>query len=91
MVVEELLQLLVDKVDRKLLKPVEGEDLKAGYVKDGTEVDFLHAGIFQRLITFLDQPKEGSVVYCSGNSSNGIGRLVHVLTLRHPLCANLIK
>ena len=89
--VEELLQLLIDKVDRELLKAVEGEDLKAGDVKDGTEVDFLHAGVFQRLIALLDQPKEGSVVDCSGNSSNGIGRLVRVLTLRHPLSANLVQ
>ena len=40
-VVEELLQLLVDKVDRDLLEAVVLEDLKAGNVEHSAEVCFL--------------------------------------------------
>ena len=38
-VVEELLQLLVDKVDHQLLEGVELEDLEAGDVEHADEVD----------------------------------------------------
>ena len=41
-VVEELLELLVDKVNGDLLEAVVLEDLKAGDVEDSTEVRFLH-------------------------------------------------
>ena len=40
-VVEELLQLLVDKVDRDLLEAVVLEDLKAGNVEHSAKVCFL--------------------------------------------------
>ena len=43
--IEELLQLLVDKVDRDLLKAVVLKDLKAGDVKDGAEVGLLQSGV----------------------------------------------
>ena len=87
--VEELLQLLVDKVDGELLEPVEGEDLKASDVEDGAEVDFLHAGIDQSLIAFLNQPKEGSVIDRSSDPTHSVCCLVHILTFGHPLSANL--
>ena len=45
MVVEELLQLLVDKVDGDLLEAVVLEDLKASNVKHSTEVGLLHGGV----------------------------------------------
>ena len=41
MVVEELLKLLVDKIDRDLLKAVVFKDLKASNVKHSAEVGFL--------------------------------------------------
>ena len=44
-VVEELLKLLVDKVDGDLLEAVVLEDLKASNVKHSTEVGLLHCGI----------------------------------------------
>ena len=40
-VVEELLQLLVDEVDRDLLEAVVLKDLEAGDVQHGAEVRFL--------------------------------------------------
>ena len=87
--VEELLQLLVDKVDGELLEPVEGEDLKASDVEDGAEVDFLHARVDQSLIAFLNQPKEGSVIDRSSDPTHSVCCLVHILTFGHPLSANL--
>ena len=45
MVVEELLELLVDKVDGDLLKAVILKDLEPGDVKDSTEVGFLQGGV----------------------------------------------
>ena len=44
-VVEELLQLLIDKVDGDLLEAVVLEDLKAGNVEHSTEVGLLHGGV----------------------------------------------
>ena len=41
-VVKELLELLVDKVDGDLLEAVVLEDLKASDVEHSTEVRFLH-------------------------------------------------
>ena len=87
--VEELLQLLVDKVDGELLESIVREDLKASDVEDGAEVDFLHARVDQSLIAFLNQPKEGSVIDRSSDASNSVCCLVHVLTFGHPLSANL--
>ena len=45
MVVEELLQLLVDKVDGDLLEAIVLKDLKAGNVENSTEVRFLQRGV----------------------------------------------
>ena len=87
--VEELLQLLVDKVDGELLEPVVREDLKASDVEDGAEVDLFHARVDQSLIAFLNQPKESSVIDRSSNPAHSVCCLVHVLTFGHPLSANL--
>merc|ERR1712061_636392 len=45
MVVEELLQFLVDKVDGDLFEAVVLEDLEAGDVEHSTEVGLLHGGV----------------------------------------------
>ena len=45
MVVEELLKLLIDKVDGDLLKAVVLKDLKTSNVKHSTEVGFFHSGV----------------------------------------------
>ena len=44
-VVKELLELLVDKVDGDLLEAVVLKDLKAGNVEHSTEVSFLQSGV----------------------------------------------
>ena len=43
--VEELLQFLVDKVDRDLFESIVLEDLKAGDVKHGAEIGLLQSGV----------------------------------------------
>ena len=53
MVVEELLELFVDKVDRDLLKAVELKDLKSGDVKHGAEVCLFQSAVDQRSVAFL--------------------------------------
>ena len=45
MVVEELLELLVDKVDGDLLESVIFKDLESGNVEHSTEVRLLHGGV----------------------------------------------
>ena len=45
MVVEELLELLVDKVDGDLLKAVIFKDLETGDVEHSAEVGLLQSGV----------------------------------------------
>ena len=51
--VEELLELFVDKVDRDLLKAVELKDLKSSDVKHGAEVCLFQSAVDQRGVAFL--------------------------------------
>merc|ERR1712223_231389 len=84
-VVEELLQLLVDKVDGDLLEAVVLEDLKASNVKHSTEVGLLHGGIDEGVVTLLNQPPEDAVKDGPGDATNSICGLLAGLTLGHPL------
>ena len=77
MVVEELLQLLVDKVDGDLFEAVVLEDLEAGDVEDSTEVGLLQAGIDEGVVALLNQPLEETVKDCSSNATNGSGSLTN--------------
>merc|ERR1719210_2043247 len=89
MVVEELLELLIDKVDGDLLEAVVLEDLEAGDVEDSTEVGFLQAGIYEGVVALLNQPLEETVKDGPGNATDGSSRLIASLTLGHPLGADL--
>ena len=51
--VEELLQFLVDKVDGDLLEAVVFKDLEPGDVKDGAEVRFLQGGVCGKIRLYL--------------------------------------
>ena len=50
-VVEELLKLLVDKVDRDLLEAVVLEDLKTSNIEHSTEVGLLQGRIDESVVT----------------------------------------
>merc|ERR1712223_2278739 len=88
-VVEELLELLVDKVDGDLLKAVVLEDLEAGNVKHSAEVGLLQGGVNKGIVTLLNQPLEDAVKDGPGNATDGVGRLLAGLTLHHPLGSDL--
>merc|ERR1719507_1765481 len=88
-VVEELLQLLVDKVDGVLLEAVVLKDLEAGNVEHSTEVSFLQSGINKSVVAFLDQPLEEAIEDSTSNATNGSGGLVASLTLGDPFSADL--
>ena len=47
MVIEELLKLLVDKVDGNLLESIVLEHFKAGNVEDSNKVAFFEPGVIQ--------------------------------------------
>ena len=61
--VEELLQLLVTKVDTDLFKGVKFEDLKTSNIQNSNEIDFLHGWINQGAVTQVNQPHEQSIVH----------------------------
>merc|ERR1719234_53981 len=82
-VVEELLELFVDKVDGDLLEAVVLKDLKASNVKHSAEVGFLHGGIDEGIIALLNQPLEDAIKDCPGNTTNSVGGLLTGLTLGH--------
>merc|ERR1719398_259169 len=88
-VVEELLKLLVDKVDGDLLKAVVLKDFKTSDVKHSTEVGLLHGGVNEGVVTLDDQPLEDAIKDGTGDTSGGAGGLVTGLTLGHPLSSDL--
>merc|ERR1712012_368466 len=88
-VVEELLQLLVDKVDGDLLETVVLEDLEAGNIEHSTEVGLLHGGVDEGVVTLDDQPLEDAIEDGTGNTTGGHGGLLTGLTLGHPLGSDL--
>ena len=74
-VVKELLQFFIDKVDGDLLKAIVFKDLKASNVKHSSEVGLLHGGINQSFITFDDEPFENPVKGGPGDTTNTKGSL----------------
>jgi len=88
-VIEELLELLIDKVDGDLFKAIVLKNLKASNVKHSTEVGLLQGSINKSVITLLNQPLEETVKNGSGNTTNSIGCLLASLTLGHPLSTDL--
>merc|ERR1719195_2183612 len=88
-VVEELLELLVDKVDGNLLEAVVLKNLEAGNVEHSAEVALLEGGVNEGVVTLDDEPLEHTVKDGTGDTAGGHGGLLHSLTLGHPLGANL--
>jgi hypothetical protein len=62
MMVKELLQLLVDKVDPQLLETVEIENFKSGNVQYTNEVITRQSLLIKSGVTFLDKPVEDTSV-----------------------------
>merc|ERR1711963_522390 len=88
-VVEELLELLVDKVNGDLLEAVVLEDLETGNIEHSAEVGLLERSINEGVITLDNQPLEETIKDSSGNTSSGTSGLLNSLTLGHPLSSDL--
>jgi divalent metal cation (Fe/Co/Zn/Cd) transporter len=69
MMVKELLQLLVDKVDPQLLETVEIENFKSGDVQYTNEVITRQSLLIKSGVTFLDEPVEDASVQTLHNSA----------------------
>merc|ERR1719510_2658911 len=88
-VVEELLQLLVDKVDGDLLEAVVLKDLESGNVEHSAEVGLLHGRVNKGIVTLDDEPLEDAIEDGTGNTASGHGGLLASLSLGHPLGSDL--
>merc|ERR1719150_209835 len=88
-VVEELLELFIDKVDRDLLKSIVLKNLKSSNVKHSAEVRLLEGGINEGVVTLDDEPLEHTIIYTPSDTAHSSSGLVAGLTLGHPLGADL--
>ena len=83
------LHLFVDKVDAKLFKCVEFENLEASNIQDTNEVDFLHGRINQGIITHVHQITEKTSKYVLDDGGKTNSDCIQVLGLVDPLSSNL--
>merc|ERR1719443_268373 len=88
-VVEELLELLVDKVDGNLFESIVLEDLETSNIQDSAEVGLLECSINEGVVTLDNKPLEETVKDGSGNTSSGTSGLLNSLTLGDPLGSDL--
>merc|ERR1719210_2299314 len=84
-VVEELLELLVDKVDGNLFESIVLENLETSNIQDSAEVSLLECSINEGVVTLDNKPLEETVKDGSGNTSSGTSGLLNSLTLGDPL------
>ena len=103
-VIEELLQLLVDKVNPQLLEGVElkniilevpdfssiyVEDLESGNIEHTNEVITVNSLLIEGQVAFGDEPVEHTSVHTFGHRTDCPVDLFHVLSLGHPLGTDL--
>jgi hypothetical protein len=88
-VIEELLELFIDKVDGDLFKAIVLKDFKTSNIEDSAEVGFLHGGVNKCFVTLDDEPLEETIEGGPGNTTNTAGSLVASLTLGNPFSTNL--
>merc|ERR1719270_3207838 len=88
-VVEELLELFIDKVDGDLLKSVVLKNFKTSNVKHSTKVGLLQRSIDKCVVSLLNEPLEHTIIDTPGNTSNSVGGLLASLTLGDPLRSDL--
>ena len=104
-VIEELLQLLVDKVNPQLLEGVvlnyciykhlkilnHIEDFETGDIQHTNEVIAGKTLLIESQVTFVDEPVEDTGVYTLGHGTDCPVDLFDVLSLGHPLGTDLKK
>merc|ERR1719412_967422 len=88
-VVEELLQFFVDKVNGDLFKSIVFKNLETSNIKHSAEVGFFHGRINECVITHLNEPLEEAIEHSSGNTTSGNSCLLAGLTFSHPFSTNL--
>merc|ERR1719249_330010 len=89
-VVEELLELLIDKVDTDLLEGVKLENFKSGDVEDTNEGDLLHRRIYESVVAHVYNITEETAVDVLDDGTDADFAGVCVLRLTHPLCPDLV-
>ena len=82
--VEELLELFVDKVNPQLFEGVEIEDFETGNIQDTDEVISGKSFLIEGQVTLGNKPMEDTSVKSLSHGSNSPGDLVNVLTLGDP-------
>merc|ERR1712223_1404973 len=87
--VEELLELLVDKVDGNLFESIILEDLETSNIQDSAEVGLLQRSINEGVVTFDNEPFEQTVKDGTSNTSSSTSSLLNGLTLGDPLGTDL--
>ena len=81
--------LFIDKVDAKLFKSVELENLKTGNIEDTDEVDFLHGWVKESAVTHVHQVAEEATKDILDDRSTSDGNSVQILGFVHPFGTNL--
>ena len=86
---KRFIHLFVDKVDAKLFKCIELENLEASNIQDTNEVDFLHGRINQGIITHVHQITEETSIDVLDDGGKTNSDRIQVLGLIDPLSSNL--
>ena len=86
---EPRLYLFIDKVDAELFKSVELKNLEASNIQHSNEIDLLHRGINQSVVTHVHKVTEESSkdVLDDGRKTNSDS--IQVLSLVDPFSSNL--
>merc|ERR1712172_66929 len=88
-VVEELLELLIGKVDADLFKAIIVKDLKASNIQATNVLDLFHGWVKKGLITFVHDEGKDTFIDRTANTANRGGGTITSLTLGYPFSTNL--
>merc|ERR1712223_1721676 len=87
--IEELLELLIGKVNTNLLKAIVVKDLKASNVQATNVLNLLHGWVKEGLVTFGHNEGKETLIDGAPNPTTRAGSSIQSLTLGHPLSADL--
>jgi len=87
--IEELLQFFIGKVNANLLKTIVVKDLKASNIQASDVLNFLHAGVNQSHVASVNNEAENTLIDRSTDTRHRAGCSGTSLTLRDPLGSDL--
>merc|ERR1712241_626617 len=87
--VEELLELLIGKVDTNLLKAIVVKDLKTSNIQATNVLNLLHGWVKEGFITFGHDKGKQTLIDRTANTTNRARSSITSLTLGYPLSTNL--